>query len=132
MPGGRLAPVIGDGQAPAWPLHVADLARAVVECVEREELAGSALEVGGPERLTMDDVVWTLARVLGKRRLTLHHPVGLMKLVAWPIQFLPDAFLSPGAVDFVTQVVEMDPRPAAELLGVGFRRLEDGLREYVS
>jgi len=127
-----LVPVIGDGQSPVWPLHVADLARAVVECVSREELAGRALEVGGPQRLTMDEVVRTISRVLGKRRLILHQPVRLMKLAAWPMRFLPNPILSPGAVDFVTQVVEMDPRPAADLLGVSFRRLEDGLRAYVS
>lgn len=126
-----LVPVIGDGQAPCWPLQVADLARAVLECVRREELVGRALEVGGPERLTMDDVVRTIARVLGKRRLILHHPVGLMKLVASAMQLLPNPILSPGAVDFVTQVVEMNPRPAADLLGIRFRTLEEGLREYV-
>lgn len=126
-----LVPVIGDGQAPCWPLQVADLARAVLECVRREELVGSALEVGGPERLTMDEVVRTIARVLGKRRLILHHPVGLMKLAASAMQLLPNPILSPGAVDFVTQLVEMDPRPAADLLGIRFRTLEEGLRAYL-
>jgi NADH dehydrogenase len=126
-----LVPVIGDGQAPCWPLQVADLARAVLECVRREELVGRALEVGGPERLTMDDVVRTIARVLGKRRLILHHPVWLMKLAASAVQLLPNPILSPGAVDFVTQVVEMDPRPAADLLAIRFRTLEEGLRAYL-
>ncbi|HLA77460.1 MAG TPA: NAD(P)H-binding protein [Vicinamibacteria bacterium] len=126
-----VVPVIGDGQAPCWPVLVEDLARAVVDCVKREEEAGKALEVGGPERLTMDDVVHTIARVLGKRRLILHHPVGLMKLVARAMLLLPNPILSPGAVDFVTQVVEMDPRPAAHFLGLRFRTLEQGLRGYL-
>ncbi len=126
-----VVPVIGDGQAPCWPVHVEDLAGAVVACVRREEAAGKMLEVGGPERLSMDDVVRTIARVLGKRRLILHHPVGLMKLVARVMLLLPKPFLSPGAVDFVTQVVEMDPRPAADFLGLSFRTLEAGLRGYV-
>ncbi len=126
-----LVPVIGDGQAPSWPVQVTDLARAVLECVRREEVAGRALEVGGPERLTMDDVVRTIARVLGKRRLILHHPVGLMKLAARAMLLLPNPILSPGAVDFVTQVVEMDPQPAADLLGIRFRTLEEGLRAYL-
>lgn len=126
-----LVPVIGDGQAPCWPLQVADLARAALECVRREELVGRTLEVGGPQRLTMDEVVRTIARVLGKHRLILHHPVWLMKLAASAMQLLPNPILSPGAVDFVTQVVEMDPRPAADLLGIRFRTLEEGLRAYL-
>lgn len=126
-----VVPVIGDGQTPCWPLQVADLAQAVVACVKREDAAGKALEVGGPQRLTMDDVVRIIARVLGKRRLILHHPVWLIKLGAWAMQVLPNPILSPGAVDFVTQVVEMDPGPAADFLGIRFRTLEEGLRAYV-
>lgn len=124
-------PQVGDGQAPVYPVYVKDLARAVALCVQREDARDKALNVGGPQRLTMDEVVRILQKVMGKRRPIVHHPKGLMKLLSWPMQVLPTPPLSPGAVDFVTQVVEMDPRPAAEYLGLAFRPLEDGLRDYV-
>jgi hypothetical protein len=70
--------------------------------------------------------------VLGKRRPLLHHPVPLMKLLVRPMALLPNPILSPEAVDFVTLVVDIDPKPAAEYFGFPFKRLEDALREYVS
>jgi NADH dehydrogenase len=124
-------PQVGDGQAPVYPVYVKDLARAVALCVQRDDARDKALNVGGPQRLTMDEVVRTLQKVMGKRRPIVHHPKPLMKLLTWPLSFLPTPPLSPGAVDFVTQVVEMDPKPAADFLGLTFRSLEDGLRDYL-
>jgi len=124
-------PVIGNGQTPVWPAYVKDAARAVVELVRREDAKETVLEIGGPERLTMDDVVRAIQRVLGRRRPIVHHPVGLMKLLSLPMQVLPSPILSPTAIEFLVQDVEIDPQPAFQYLGFVFRKLEDGLREYL-
>jgi NADH dehydrogenase len=123
-------PVIGNGRTPVYPISVKDVARCVVESVLREDAAGKELELGG-ERMTMDEVVRVIQRVLGKRRPLLHHPVPLMKLLTLPMRLMPEPMLSPTAVEFVTQEVEIDPAPAREYFGFPFRSLEDGLREYV-
>lgn len=124
-------PVIGNGKTPVWPLHVQDVARCAADLVQREDAKAAVFELGGPERLTMDEVIRTVQRVLGKRRPLLHHPKGLMKLLTRPLTLLPEPPLSPAAVDFVTAEVEIDPRPALEYFGFPFRRLEEGLREYI-
>lgn len=124
-------PQIGDGQAPVYPVYVKDLARAVAGCVQRDDAKDKILNVGSGQRLTMDAVVRTLQQVLGKRRPIVHHPKAFMKLAALPMRLLPTPPLSPSAVDFVTQVVEMDPRPAMEYLGFELRSLEQGLRDYL-
>jgi uncharacterized protein YbjT (DUF2867 family) len=126
-----LVPQIGDGTTPVYPAYVKDVARAVVECATREDARDKVLAIGGPERLTMDEVVRTLQKVLGTHRPILHHPTALMKVLTLPLTLVPNAPMSPGAVEFVTQVVDMDPRPAMEWLGFPFRRLEDALREYL-
>jgi uncharacterized protein YbjT (DUF2867 family) len=124
-------PQIGDGQTPVYPLAVDDVAQAVVECVRREDAKDKALALGGPQRLTMDEVVRIVQKVLGTWRPIVHHPVGLMKLLTRPLTLLPAPPLSPSAVDFVTQSVDMDPKPAMDYLGFSFRTLEDGLRLYL-
>jgi len=126
-----LVPVIGDGRTPVYPIYVKDVARCVVEAVRREDAKDKALELGGPERLTMDEILLTVQRVLGKRRPLLHHPAALMKLLVRPMALLPEPILSPTAIDFILQEVEMDPKPAVEYFGFPFRRLEDGLRDYL-
>ena len=76
-------------------------------------------------------ILHAIQSVLRKRRLLLHHPARLMKLLVLPMQILPEPLLSPGAIDFILQEVELDPKPAMEYFGFPFRRLEDGLRDYL-
>lgn len=124
-------PVIGNGKTPVYPIAVKDVARCVVECVRREDAVDKALELGGPQRLTMDEVIRTIQKVIGRRRPLVHHPVGLMKLLSLPMRLLPEPPLSPTAIDFIVQEVEIDTRPAMEYFGFPFRPLEEGLREYL-
>jgi NADH dehydrogenase len=120
-------PVIGDGRTPVFPSHVADVARAVADLALRDDAPGQALEFGA-ERLTMDEVVRTVQKVVHRRRPLVHHPVALMKLLTLPLQLMRDPMLSPAAVDFVTQVVEIDTGPALAYFGFRPRTLEEGLR----
>ena len=126
-----VVPVIGDGKTRVDPVHVGDVAHAAAEAVRREDAKDNVFEIGGPERLTMDEIIRTVQKVLGRRRPLLHHPVPLMKVLTLPMLLLPEPILSPGAVDFVSQEVAIDPRPAFAYFGFPFRRLEDGLREYI-
>ncbi len=126
-----VVPVIGDGTTPVFPIYVKDVARCVAEAVLREDVTDKAFDLGGPERLTMDEIIRTVLKVLGRRRLLLHHPARLMKLLVMPMALLPEPILSPGAIDFILQEVDLDPRPAMEYFGFPFRRLEDGLRDYL-
>lgn len=126
-----VVPVIGDGTTAVHPMYVRDVARCVVEAVRREDAKDKVLELGGPERLSMDQIIRTIQAVLGKRRPLLHHPARLMKLLVRPMQLLPEPILSATAIDFILQEVEIDPRPAMEYFGFAFRRLEEGLRDYL-
>jgi uncharacterized protein YbjT (DUF2867 family) len=123
-----VVPVIGNGTTPVYPLHVDDLAHAVAAAAQRDDTPSVAFDLGGPERLTMDDVLREIQRHLGRRRPLLHLPPPLMRALACPLQFLPEPPLSPGAVDFLTQHVELDPHPAQAHLGLRFRSLRQGLR----
>jgi NADH dehydrogenase len=126
-----VVPVIGDGTTPVHPIYVKDVARCAAEAVKREDAKDKAFDLGGPERLTMDQILHAIQSVLRKRRLLLHHPARLMKRLVLPLQILPEPLLSPGAIDFILQEVELDPKPAMEYFGFPFRRLEDGLRDYL-
>ena len=123
-------PVIGNGQTPVNPIHVDDVAHCVADAAVREDAKSLVFELGGA-RMTMDEIVRTLQQVLRKRRPIVHQPPKLMKLVAWPMRFLPEPLLSADAIDFITQEVEMDPQPAQDYFGFRFRPLAEGLREYL-
>jgi NADH dehydrogenase len=126
-----VVPVIGDGRTPVDPIFVGDVARCAVEAVHRPDAVDQALDLGGPQRLTMDEIIRTVQQVLGKRRPLLHHPAGLMKLLVRPMALMPEPLLSPGSIDFILQEVALDPRPAREYFGFEFKTLEEGLRTYL-
>lgn len=123
-------PVIGNGKNRVQPVSVFDVARVAAAAVRKPEAANRIFELGGPENLTMDEIIRTALRVIGKRRLLLHQPAWMMKLVAGVLQFLPGPPLSPAAIDFILMEEPVDTRAAVEAFGP-FERLEDGLRRYL-
>jgi uncharacterized protein YbjT (DUF2867 family) len=126
-----VVPVIGDGRTPVYPIYVKDVARCIVAAVRRDDVKDAAFELGGPERLSMDEIIRTVQKVLGKTRPLLHHPAALMKLLVRPMALLPEPILSPTAIDFILQEVDLDPKPAMAFFGFAFRTLESGLRDYL-
>jgi NADH dehydrogenase len=69
-----VVPVPGDGGATFQPFAVSDLARIVVQCVETGPRRLVA-EVGGPEWMTLDEIVDTVKDVMHTRRPSVHVPV---------------------------------------------------------
>lgn len=61
-------PVVGDGQARFQPLWVEDLVTCIERCLADRACIGQTLTVGGPEYLTLDQIVDTLAGLLRVRR----------------------------------------------------------------
>jgi len=126
-----VVPVIGDGKTHVDPIHVDDVGHALAEAAVRDDARALTLDLGGPERLTMDEIIRTVATVMGRRRLLIHQPAGLMKRLVWPMRFLPTPPLSPDAIDFITTEGPPAPKPAMDYFGFPFRRLAEGLREYL-
>ncbi len=124
-------PVIGNGKTRINPLFVDDLAAHVVAAVARPDLRGRIFEIGGPDVLTMDEVIRTALRVSGKRRFLLHNPKPLMKLAASVAQFVPGRPLTPDAIDFITMDGVADIGPLREAFGLQLTPLETALSTYL-
>lgn len=80
---GFIVPVAGSGRALFQPLSIDDMVRCALIALERGP-SDTVHEIGGPEHLTYDEIVLTVARALGVRRRLVHVPVRMM---------LPQAFL---------------------------------------
>ncbi|MBY0527013.1 MAG: NAD(P)H-binding protein [Gemmataceae bacterium] len=113
-----IAPVPGDGQYPLQPIHMDDLVRAVVLAVEREELAGVAVDVGGAEPMTFDRILDVLAMKLGKRRTRkLHIPISVMELTARGTDALGRGPISGDELSMLRRGNVADNRPFIECFG---------------
>ncbi len=124
-------PVVGDGRTRVNPVFVEDVA-AHVEAAVAKGPANRTFEIGGPEVLTMDEVIRTALRVAGKRRFLLHQPKPVMKALAAVLQFAPGPLrLTPDAVEFITQDAVADIGPLQEAFGLRLTPLEEALRSYL-
>ena len=75
-----LLPVPGGGRHLQQPVHVADVADAIVCAAERPAAAGMTYDIAGPEALTFAEILRTSARAVASR--TRFLPVPLTPLVA--------------------------------------------------
>ncbi len=76
----RVLPVPGGGKHLQQPVHVADLAGAVLTATERTANVGSCYDVAGPEPITFAALLRTAARAVGSR--TRFVPVPLAPVIA--------------------------------------------------
>jgi NADH dehydrogenase len=91
-------PLIG-GETKMQPVYVGDVARAVADAVDGKAKAGATYELGGPEVLTMREIIETILEITDRERMLVPLPFGLARLQAAFLQFAPGAFkLTPDQV----------------------------------
>lgn len=81
-------PVIRPG-ARFSPVHVSDVAKAIMAALCRDEFSGKRLKLGGPETWTMREVVEYTRRQTGVRRLLLDVPPAMAKMQARVMGMVP-------------------------------------------
>ena len=76
-----IMPIVGSGKNRFQPIAVDEAARCIVAAIDEEELRGKVIEIGGPDHLSYNDIVDIIARTYRVRRLKLHVPIPVMRLV---------------------------------------------------
>ena len=81
------------------PVYVGDVATAVADAVDGRARAGATYELGGPEVLTMRQIIEIILATIERKRALLPVPFGIAKLQAMALQFAPGALkLTPDQV----------------------------------
>jgi NADH dehydrogenase len=125
-------PLIGNaGKQLMQPVFIDDVGRAAAESLDNPAAANQLFDVGGPDVMSMTDVVRTALQVAGRRRLLLSSPKPLMKLVASVLQFAPGKPLTPDGVDFIAGDALADPTAIQQKLGLRATPLREGLATYL-
>jgi NADH dehydrogenase len=84
----RIAPALASGRPRFQPIGAPDLARGIVNALERPETEGCVYEVGGREVLTLAEMMRAAARARGHGVLLIPVPAALI----WPLAWLLDRF----------------------------------------
>jgi len=125
-------PQIGNGRQMLVPILVSDVGALVADALETPAAENVTFEVGGPETLTMDEIVRAALRASGRRRPILHAPAALMKLATRPLMLLPAPPMTPDAIDFVVASAPVDTDLLRQRLPRRLTPLAEGLATYLS
>jgi uncharacterized protein YbjT (DUF2867 family) len=82
-------PLIGGGVTRMQPAYVGDVATAVADAVDGKAKAGATYELGGPEVLTMREIMEIILSITDRKRMLLSLPYGLARAQATFLQFAP-------------------------------------------
>jgi NADH dehydrogenase len=125
-------PLIGNpGKQMMQPVFIDDVGRAVAESLEKSAADNQTFELGGPEVMSMKDVVKTALQVSGRHRLLLSSPKAVMKVMASVLQYAPGRPLTPYAIEFICQDALADPAAIQKALSITVTPLRDGLATYM-
>jgi uncharacterized protein YbjT (DUF2867 family) len=84
-------PLVGGGLTKMQPAFVGDVATAVADAVDGKTKPGATYELGGPEVLTMREIMETILDITDRDRALVSLPFGLAKILAMFLQFAPGA-----------------------------------------
>jgi len=125
-------PIIGDGSYQLQPVPVLTVARAFALALELPRTENRIYDVGGPEPLSFDDLIDTIARVLGRRLKKMHQPVWCMRFAAnlcGRFRWFP---LTPGQLSMLLEGSTCDPTAFYQDFGLEPTPFAAGLARYLS
>ena len=97
-----MLPLIGGGETRMQPVYVGDVATAIADAVDGKARGGATYELGGPEVLSLREIIEIILSIIDRKRRLLSVPFGLARLQAALLQFAPGALkLTPDQVELL-------------------------------
>jgi uncharacterized protein YbjT (DUF2867 family) len=115
-------PLVGGGHTRMQPVFAGDVAAGVAKAVDGDLKPGTTYEFGGPDVQTFRELMEFVLATVGRRRLLLPIPFGVMKVQAAVLQVLPNPPITPDQVELLRHdnVVSDDAKRAGRTLeGLG-------------
>jgi uncharacterized protein YbjT (DUF2867 family) len=101
----RLSPVlplIGGGLTKFQPVYVGDVATALADAVDCKTQPGATYELGGPEVLTLREIIELILKIADRKRTLMSLPFPLARFQSFFLQFAPGAMkLTPDQVELL-------------------------------
>src|SRR6267142_117852 len=124
-------PVPGNGRPKFRPIFIDDVASCFSKALTTPAATGSAIDLGGSEELTLNEILAEIAAWAGIRKPVLHVPLPIMMMAAAVAQsVLPKPPVTIGQLKMLREGSTCDPQPMMRTFSmkpVGFR---EGLKGY--
>jgi uncharacterized protein YbjT (DUF2867 family) len=123
-----IVPIIGAGRQRLQPVPVAQVAQGFVRALSLDGSVKHTYEVGGPEPVTMVDLIDRVAGAMGRRRpLKAHVPLGLVRAMTRVLYRFSDYPLTPDQLLMLEEENTCEPGPFYEMFGLVPVPLDTGL-----
>ncbi len=124
-----VTPVVGDGRSRIQPIWVEDVAAYFAKATDLPEAANRTFELGGPDRVTWNELYERIANVVRKRRVRLNVPVALIRPGAAVAELLPRPPITRDQLKMIEAGDNVaDMTPALDTFGLGVVSLDEQLR----
>jgi len=124
-------PLIDSRGAKLQPVYVADLVRCAIECLNNPQAKNKIIEIGGPERFTLGEIVDLIKAHRGFKRGKVRIPYKLMFFLS---KVLENAFgKAPVSTDQLIMLREdniCDNSEVEKIFKIKFTSLKEGLKSY--
>ncbi|GBQ15713.1 complex I NDUFA9 subunit family protein [Swaminathania salitolerans] len=116
------------------PVYVEDVAGAAIACLLQEDLPEETVfELGGPDRLTMEEIMAFTARGVGRTPRLIRVPDRLAQLQAGLFERLPGKLLTRDQLAMLSRDNVVSPDAAGlDTLGIRAQSLQDRAPDYLS
>jgi NADH dehydrogenase len=115
------------------PIWVDDVASFFARAAASQKGTNRTFDLAGPDRVTWGELHERIRRILGKRRLTMTMPPGLLKAGAAVGRLLPPFRGAPDAIAMLDYGDNVgDPEPANETFGLSPTGLDEQIRRAMS
>ncbi|MBI3595735.1 MAG: complex I NDUFA9 subunit family protein [Nitrospirae bacterium] len=127
-----VVPVIGTGESRVQPISVRNVASCFALAVGNPLSYRKIYELGGPQRLTYNQIYQIIAEVLEKKKKAVHIPIPLVKPGALISELLlPKPPITREQLILLQEDNVCDSTDAVHDLGLELLRFEEGVREFL-
>ncbi len=122
----------GRGEVVLHPIHIDDLIYALVRSLHTIEVVDTLVEIGGPEYVTLEDLIRTVMRVTRMPRMIVPVPPYVLRwTTAVYSRVLPRSLMTPQWLDLLATNRTAQLGNTYHYFGIHPRRLEDILLTYL-
>jgi len=125
-------PVFGDGRTRLEPVHVDDVAAAIVQILRQSQKPYPVYELAGPRVYSYEELLRTIARIAGLRPVLMRMPFAFWNALAGVAEMLPRPPFTRNQVELMQiDTTASKSLPGFRALGISPRSLEDELEAIV-
>jgi uncharacterized protein YbjT (DUF2867 family) len=125
-------PMFGDGRTRLQPVHVDDVAAAIAQILRQNQKPSPTYELAGPQVYSYEQLLRTIARIVGLRPVLVRMPFAFWNAVAGFAEMLPQPPLARNQVELMQiDTTASERQPGFRALGISPRSLEDELEAIV-